>query len=269
MIMPNRPLGLKHAYFGIVLGYFFNNLLPAKAGEILRAAYLKRKKIAPGSEVFGSVVFERFLDGIVLISMIFYSLNNFPPNDLVKQASYSAIVFYVGILMAILLLQYKRSLFESISGWFLSFLPDAWNKRLCSARTAFIEGLVVITKPLHFFKALLMSYVCWAFSLLTIWLCMQMFSFSTGPSEALLLLTVLAMGAMIPSSPGMIGIYQFCCVLALHSILGRPYDIAATFGVVSHSLNYFFVLFCGFVIMSVENLKFSEFERNSETAVTT
>lgn len=269
MIMPDRPLDLKHAYFGVVLGYFFNNLLPARAGEFLRAAYLKRKKIASGSEVFGSVVFERFLDGIVLISLIFYSLNNFPPNELVRQASYSAIVFYVGILLAILLLQYKRSLFEAISNWIFSFLPEAWCKRLCSSRTAFIDGLVVITKPGHFFKALLMSYVCWALSLLTVWLCMQMFSFSTGPSEAALLLTVLAIGAMIPSSPGMIGIYQFCCVLALHSILGKPHDVAATFGVVSHSLNYSFVLICGFVIMSIENLKFSEFDNNAEAAATT
>ena len=47
-ILANRPLTLKYSYFGIVLGYLINNLLPARAGEFFRAYYLKKKEIAPG-----------------------------------------------------------------------------------------------------------------------------------------------------------------------------------------------------------------------------
>lgn len=259
MILFNREMPLRTAYSGVILGYFFNNILPARAGEFLRAFYLKKKQIAPGSEAFGSVVFERFLDGIVLVAFIIFSLQNFKATPLVRQAGISAIIFYSGILIAILLLEFKRPLFDRISSFFFNLLPETISYRLHSVRDSFVDGLALISQPRVFFKALLMSFFTWGLSLFTLWLCLEMFSFGFGIMETMLLMSVIAVGSMIPSSPGMIGVYQFCCVITLNGILGLPVAESAAFGLVCHTVALLYVYIIGFTILAVEGIKFSEF----------
>jgi uncharacterized protein (TIRG00374 family) len=263
-ILPGKALKVKHAYFGIVLGYFFNNLLPARAGEFIRAFYLKKKKTAPASEVFGSVVFERFLDGIVIISLIVFSLNYFPTTPLVQKASISAIVFYFFVLLAILLLQFRRALFESLTRKFFDLFPEKISRILHNSRESFINGLGLIARPRLFFRAILLSIISWALSVLTVYICLQMFKLGLGWPEAILLICVLSIGSMIPTSPGMIGIYEFCCVLALNGILGQSEEVAGLFGLFSHTIGYLYVLIAGFIVLTVEGLSLSDLSRHQE-----
>jgi uncharacterized protein (TIRG00374 family) len=257
-ILFEREFPFKVAYFGIVLGYFFNNILPARAGEFFRAYYLKKNKVATGSEAFGSVVFERFLDGIVVVSLIVFSMQNFKTTPLIEKASVSAIIFYCLVLVAILVLQFKRSLFVKISSLFIDLLPEKLSKRLHTSRDSFIDGLGLIGRPGVFIKALLMSFFSWGLSLFTLWLSLQMFSIDFGFSQTAVLMSVLAVGSMIPSSPGMIGIYQFCCVLALNGIFGLSNELAATFGLVCHFIAYSYVLILGFAMLTHEGMRVND-----------
>jgi uncharacterized protein (TIRG00374 family) len=258
LILADRPLSLKHSYFGVVLGYFFNNMLPARAGEFLRAFYIKKKNIAPGSEAFGSVVFERFLDGIVIVSFIVYSMQKFTATPLIRKAGLSAIVFYAIVLVAIVLLQFRRAFFVKFSGFIFSLFPEKLAKPLHNARDSFINGLSLIRKPADFAKAMVMSFFTWGISVFTLWLSLEMFSFNLGPAESMLLISVIAIGSMIPSSPGMIGIYQFCCVVTLNGMLGLSPEKSATFGLVCHTIALLYVMIAGFLILAAEGLSFKE-----------
>jgi len=257
-ILFERDLPFKTAYFGIVIGYFFNNILPARAGEFFRAYYLKRKRVTGGSEAFGSVVFERFLDGVVIVSLLVFSLQNFKTTPLIEKASISAIVFYFLVLVGIMILQFKRSLFVKISSAVFSLLPERFASKLSTSRDSFIDGLGLIGQPRVFIKALITSFVAWAVSLTTVWLSLQMFSINFGFSQTALLISVLAIGSMIPSSPGMIGIYQFCCVITLNGIFGLSNEIAATFGLVSHFISYTYVLILGFAMLTHEGMRIED-----------
>ncbi len=261
LILSHRPLSLKYSYFGLVLGYLFNNLLPARAGEFLRAFYLKKKNIAPAGEAFGSVVIERFLDGIVIVSLIIMSMLQFTATPLIRKASFSAIVFYFVVLVAIVFMQFQRRLFERFTDRMIDLLPETPANLVRRARDSFINGLSMISRPAVFFKAVLLSFAGWALSLLTLWLCLQMFNLKVGATEAVLLISVLSVGAMIPASPGMIGVYEFCCVLVLNGMLKHSPEQAATFGLISHSIGYFYVLTAGLIILTIENLKFAELEK--------
>lgn len=268
MILSERPMSLKHSYFGVVLGYFFNNLLPARAGEFLRAFYIKKKNIAPGSEAFGSVVFERFLDGIVIVSFIIFSLHKYTATPLIRKATFSAVIFYALVLIGLVFLQFKRALFVRITSAIFRLLPDRSNHFLHGARDSFINGLSLMGKPLIFLKALLMSFITWGFSVFTLWLCLEMFSFNLGATETMLLLSVIAIGSMIPSSPGMIGIYQFCCVITLNGMLQISPERAATFGLVNHTVAMIYVLSAGFIILSLEGLSFNELSHTNTQTIT-
>jgi glycosyltransferase 2 family protein len=51
----------------LLVGYAFNNLLPARLGELVRADYAKRRFGVSRSAVLGSIVVERLLDGFIVV----------------------------------------------------------------------------------------------------------------------------------------------------------------------------------------------------------
>ncbi len=264
IILHNRPMSLKDSYFATVLGYFFNNILPARAGEFIKAYYLNKKDIAPTSEAFGTVVFERFLDGVITLGIMCFSLHHFTSNPLMKKAAIITLAFYSLILLAILLIHFKKDSIQRITNYFFSFLPSKAADLCNQSLDAFMQGMVIIAnRPKIFLKATLWSVIAWSFTLLTTWLCLSMFPFQISLTGASFVLVVLAIGSMIPSSPGMIGVYEWCCLLALHKILGYPAELAATFGIVSHAIGYIWVALQGFIILALENLSIKELKSNS------
>lgn len=64
----------------------------------------------------------------------------------------------------------------------------------------------------------------------------------------------------------MIGIYQFCCVITLNGMLNLPAELAATFGLVCHTIAIVYVLIAGFIVLTIEGLKFSELSHADEQA---
>ena len=53
-----------------------NNIYPARAGEIFRAALLKRDYDVPISGSVATILAERIFDGIVILSFVFINLSN-------------------------------------------------------------------------------------------------------------------------------------------------------------------------------------------------
>lgn len=265
LILAGRGIPFGMAYSGLILGYFFNNVLPARAGEFIRAGYLGRKGLVRSSEAFGSVVLERFVDGIVVITLILAAIRLFPVSPAIRQAGFSAMTFYGIVLAGILLLQFRRDWFTRITRFFLGFLPERFRERALSAQDAFIRGLDLVRQPARFLEVVVLSFAAWSNSLLTYYLSFRVFHLPFGLDAAVLLVAVLSLGAMIPSSPGMIGIFEWCCMVVLADMLGSSRELAASYGLFTHFLTYMVVLIIGMVILTRENLSMRELQEQSVT----
>ncbi|MBF0406654.1 MAG: flippase-like domain-containing protein [Candidatus Riflebacteria bacterium] len=268
VLLKDHAVPIFNLYTGIVFCYFFNNILPARAGEIIRSYYLGRRGLVSTSEAFGSVFLERFLDGLVIVSVLSYSIYAFPQliTGVVRKAFFSAIIFYALILIFMIVLQTKRSLVDNFLHFFLKYLPEHLRERIIKMEDSFIKGFALIRSPELVFKAIIWSYISWFASLLTIWLNFKIWSINLGISELLLFLGVLSIGAMIPSSPGMIGIYQYCCVLVFTDMFGIDKERAVTFGLATHIVSYLYVLLIGSVLLFHENISFKEMSEQAESA---
>ena len=66
ILWPELPLGARGTLAPMLVGYAANNVLPARAGELLRALILKRRHGTSRSAAVGTIVVERALDGLVL-----------------------------------------------------------------------------------------------------------------------------------------------------------------------------------------------------------
>ncbi|OIP27378.1 hypothetical protein AUK22_05625 [bacterium CG2_30_54_10] len=260
LILKGHAVPFWESYRGLLLGYFFNNVLPARAGEFIRAGYLGRKGILSSSEAFGSVVLERFADGIVVVCFIFASLVLFPVSPVIRQAGYSAMVFYFLVLIAIIFLQFRKEWMGRVTSFFLGFLPERFRERAVTAQDSFIGGLGLIRDPSRFLLVVVVSFVAWSASVFSYYLALKIFHLPLGLDAAILLIAVLSLGAMIPSSPGMIGIFEYCCMLVLSDMLQVQREVAASFGLFTHFVSYVYILAIGIAILACENLSFHELQ---------
>jgi hypothetical protein len=258
IILGKEGIPFFNLYAGLILGNLFNNLFPARAGEVVRAMYLGRKGLARTSEAFGSVVMERFLDGIVIMTFISLTIHWFPVSDTIRKAGYSAITFYLTVLVGILVLHFRRRWVKFLLQPVLQRLPTSWAEKATGLLETFSRGFSTLDHPRSLVASIVGSYLSWGLSLLTIWLALQAFSLPFGIRETVLLITVLSLGAMIPSSPGMIGIYEFCCMIVLADLLGQRQELAAAFGLFLHSFSYLVVLLLGIGVLVWENLSLKE-----------
>src|SRR4030043_1286303 len=59
----------------VTMGYAFNNIFPARAGEILRSVVLKHEEGVPISASLATIIIERVFDGIVMLAFVFVNLS--------------------------------------------------------------------------------------------------------------------------------------------------------------------------------------------------
>ena len=65
-------------YRAELMGYFGNNVLPLRLGELMRAYLIGREWHLPKSYVFGTIVLERILDAISLAFLSFLLIKSAP-----------------------------------------------------------------------------------------------------------------------------------------------------------------------------------------------
>jgi hypothetical protein len=63
-----KPLKALELFPYLVMGFMFNNVLPARAGEFIRAYMTGSRKGVSKSSTFATVMIERVFDGLVMIA---------------------------------------------------------------------------------------------------------------------------------------------------------------------------------------------------------
>ena len=258
IIQEKDKLTFKDSFYGLILTFFFNNILPARAGEFFRPYFFAKKDLANSGETLAAVVLERFFDGIMLLTLILISFQNFISNDILRQASIITAIFYTVVLIGILAAIFNRSLFEKFTGFIYGLLPKKIESFLSNLTHKFIDGLTTIKDFKRLIKILVSSAICWFCSVLTIWLGFKAFGIEDNLVVASFVLTVLSISSMIPASPGNIGVYEYFCVFTFN-LLGYSPEKGTAFSIVMHGTQYLYILILGIIIAIVEEVTIKEF----------
>jgi hypothetical protein len=243
--------------------FFFNNILPARAGEFFRPFYFSQKGIADSGETLGSVVLERFFDGIIVLLLILISFQNFTGNDVLKKASIITAIFYLIIFIGIILAIFRRQMFEKITQKIIGYLPQKIGNFINEIVLKFIDGLSSVKDKKRLFNIFIFSIISWFFSILTTWIGFKSFGFSENFIQASFLLTVLSISSMIPASPGTIGVYEYFCIFTLCNILNHSEATSTAFALIMHAFQYFYILIAGIIIIFIDGIKIREFKSNT------
>jgi uncharacterized protein (TIRG00374 family) len=242
---PTHRPGTRAATRSLLVGYLFNNVFPARAGEAARIVWVRRESGAPRAEALATVVVERIFDILSLLVLLFAALPWLPPVTWFRQAAVlAAVVAAIVVVMAIGLAVFGdrpvRALMRP-----LRFLPA---ERVEFAVRHTTKGLVAVRKPAVALSAFAATTASWLVMGASFWLLMRGFDFAVDASAALLVLVTVNLTMIVPSGPAALGVFEAGTVVALHAYQ-VPQSEALSYALVLHALNFFpFIVAGGWIL---------------------
>ncbi len=242
------PVGV--AFWSTSAGYLGNNVLPARAGEVIRTLMISRRSGMSKTFVLTTALSERVVDAIALITISSVVLLTLPtqPGWLAKAAKPFAILGLGGAAAIALL-----PIFEAFWFKFLERLPVPEKLRhpIEHILEHVLEGIRSFHNPGRLFRFLGLTAIIWLLDGITT----VVGAFSIGVPISLpiafLLVAGLGLGSALPSTPGYVGIYQFVAVSVLEPF-GIDKSAAIAYILLFQALNYVVVLFWGLIGLARE-----------------
>lgn len=236
----------------IYIGQMVNAAIPARLGEVARAYLLARAESISAAYVLGTIVLEKALDSLMLLLVVLITSIFMPFPSWVKGSSLvvsGGMVVLLGVMTA--LSRWEDRLPDWVKR---AVAPQSWLGRL--GVMAAIQRAALSLRPL---KSLRMNLVLWGWSagnwalmILTNALVFWAFGLQLPWTAAPLLLAILNIGIIVPSSPGRIGIFHYLCVLTL-GLYGVDPALALACGIVLHAIVYLPIFLLGVYFLWREN----------------
>ncbi|RME98022.1 MAG: UPF0104 family protein [Chloroflexi bacterium] len=216
------------AFRALVIGITGNVVLPARAGEFIRAYVIGRSTGVSKTGAFATLVVERIFDGLtvllVLLGVIIFGVRN---ADL-QRAGILGAVFYLGALAALFVFMSKRHWAD----WLIhKLLPQKLADTALGVLDGFTSGLAVLKSPKNLGMVLLWNVFTWVAIPVSFYFALLAFDFGSPVPwmAAILMLPAMALALTIPGAPAGVGLVQFAVKLTLDtSFAGLP--LAADFG---------------------------------------
>lgn len=248
ILEPVCQVRLTNAAGALLIGRLANNLLPFRAGDLIRAVVLGERMRVSKTAVFGTVVLDRLVDTLSLLVMVVVLIfvADIPPA--VKQSA--VILLTVGLLAVVVLWLLSGHPGDTVRfvKAVLFFAPARIRNSVARLIASFLDGLQTLRLSSALPRIVFYSVLAWTLVVLTATLFLRAVGLELGWQAALFIVVVTNLGATIPSSPGALGVFHALVVysLALWSI---DKETALSMAIVYHESLFIFMLILGFLAL--------------------
>jgi len=228
LLQPAGGISLLRATQAIYAGLFTNEIVPLRAGELVRAYLVSRWRAIAFMDVLPSIAVERFFDGIWLavgigLTAIFVRL----PDNLIRAADVLGVaVLLAAALLVALVIRRKREPGPRPGS---EKLPKPL-RFLATLLDRLARGIGGIGMSRYFYYSLFSSPLIFACQILAFWCVMEACGLGLPLSTGAAVFMILYFGTAVPNAPSNLGTYQFFTVLGL-SLFGVEKTTAAGFSV--------------------------------------
>lgn len=247
-----------------MLGFFMNNIIPLRIGEIIRAKVTGERLGVSRSSVLGTIVIERLIDVIIFVLFFFVIMAVIPFPEFIKKSFYVCGAVFGAVLVVLFLISKNETkalsiitkipMPEKIKGIFIKFL----NK--------FAAGLIILRKPKIFCAAFIISVLIWVSESFFLVLTASSCGIDISILGGIFVVIIIGIGAIIPTAPGYIGAFEFMGVTAL-SALSVEADAAFACIAIYHFLQLITIFALGISSIIKEKISFVDllkFEKTEE-----
>lgn len=260
-------------YHATVLGLLASNVLPLRAGEVLRPWLLSRFQPVKFSSALASIVTERMFDVFVLLAFLGLSLasvDNVDQTILLAAKSLGILTLIIAMVTLFAYLQPRRMIAfgEKIVMLFVHRRAPDVAKKLIFMGHEFVQGLRAVSTFGELLLVVFWSLVMWALYVLMYQMALWSFGVFPGWEVGLTVMSIIAVAVAAPSAPGFVGTFQFGCVVALTMVYGYDEAFSLSYSLVIHAIQYFFMLGLGLWVLKKEGMKFREVTGQASQATT-
>ncbi len=262
-LRPLEHVPLGRLWVITAVAYMAINLLPVRLGEIVRPWLLSRRSSVPFSSVVGNIVLEKTLDSVVIVFYILVGL--LTVENLPLWVRRGAIFPAVGaaILVSLVLLFWWRG--EAfVDRWVLRLLPQRFGSGLKSVLASVAAGMRIIPNPWLLLAVFLVSLALWFLPILSSYVMILAFDLQVPFSAALVVFIFIGFGTALPNFlPGMVGPYQYACILALE-LFGVNRADGLAYGLVLNAVQFLTLIAQGLLALPIAGVSFADIRRARE-----
>jgi len=259
----SRPPGLFPA---IMIGYMTNNVLPLRAGEVVRVYVVARRWSTAGTgtsarargfwTTLATLVVERVLDSLVLVLILAVLVLLVPVPPYLEAAALVLLAIDLAGIAALTALV----LWPAASTRLVERLSARWprlRRRAVQGTEIFVGGLDGIRTPRHLPPLLLWTVIVWTLPVLATWTMLVAMNLHLPWVAAWTVLAFVGLGISIPSAPGYVGVFHAAAALAV-GLFGVPQSAGLGYALVFHASQIVPVTLLGWLYLLREHVSLGE-----------
>ena len=249
LMKPVAPIGPWRLFPYAIIGYMANNLLPARAGEVVRAYVTGEREGISRMGTFGTIAVERLFDGCALVLMLLVagSIVGFEDSKLRIIAAASSVLFVVAFAAFYLLTQSEPRT-KRLIHWFLRFLPNRFEHRAEHMADMLVVGLRSVHDWRSLLTVLALSGAAWTIEAGAYAVIGLGFDLGVNFGHYCLLLSAANLAIIIPTFLGGTGPFEWAAKLVLVGA-GVADGLASAYAVVSHAVIFVPTTILGLVFL--------------------
>ena len=257
VLMPVTAIPVSQAIRAIYVGLFANEVLPFRAGEIIRSFLLARWAEIPISVSLASALIERIFDGFWLIMCLLLAIHYTPhvhPFLMRAGLFLTVLVVVCAVLLGLAMYSPEQTLKAVVQTKWLN-----WAEVL-------VTDLHQIGHSRYLYLAGLVSLPYLLLQVVPIYALMRAF----GPLThlpvhiAFTMMVFLRLGSAVPQAPGNIGLFQFVAERSL-LMFAVPRGVAHGFALVLWAVVTLPLLIVGFLALGTTGVDMEELHRQARS----
>jgi uncharacterized protein (TIRG00374 family) len=244
-------------------GLLANNVLPARTGEIVRAAALSQAARVKGAAALGTIAVERAFDVIMALLLLAVGVG-FGVLSAVGSSLWLGAALVAVLVGALAVLATWGERLSSTVERTVGRVSPAWGQRLGNLGRSFVTGLRSIDSVGRAVRVFGASAATWGLFMAYAFLVLRAYGLGIDPAGAAFLLGLAGLGVSVPSAPGNVGTLEGAIILALRLLGIGDASSRASFALTYHVLEWVTTCALGLLCLGRLGLSFGQLSRMSQ-----
>ncbi len=264
-----QDLRFRNLFSALMVGYMMNNILPARAGELVRPYAINKLEGVPRGTAFGTVFVERIFD-IVSFMFVIALIPLVYTGPLTQAFPWleEAGLWITGVTLVFLagfaFLMVRRDIVMKILGSVTRRLSARKAQLVEHIAHSFLDGFLFLKEPKNYFTIGILSVIVWGLYIVMMYLPFYAFGlterYSLGMGAAMVVQAISSIGIVIPT-PGGTGPYHYFTIQTLTKLYGVDDELAKSYATVTHAVGFISVTLVGIFYFLRDRLHMSEVMR--------
>jgi uncharacterized protein (TIRG00374 family) len=252
-----KNIRVSSTFWSTAVGFMVNTLIPIRLGEFVRAYILGEKEETGFGPSFSSIVVERTLDLIGLLSIgivtMFLVSAQAGLYSMVRDI-FIAVALLITVILAVIIVGIKKEdLIINLVTGIASKIPlvKKYTNQIADFTSSLIKGLQGLSQnPRMFVVNISLTWILWLIQTSAIYLTFIAFNYPLPLAAAILGGVLMSVSHILPATPGYVGSYEAFWLLVFFTLLGATEMESAlllAIGVISHLVGLLPVVILGCV----------------------